>query len=147
MKVTQENNLYVPKTGSLGLIPLNWISLYFNFSSHNYIYLKRKINPSFIMKMRGARNEIPQTLEIKNRRQVLTTQLMPYLCPGNSAICTALCGSEISQTRTFGIWPHSPVAKSLPSPASAREVTVFRQAFNTCVWLFRRGLNRTTVQL
>lgn len=81
------------------------------------------------------------------KEKILTTQLMPYLCPENSAICTALCGSEISQTRTFGMWPHSPVARSLPSPASAREVTVLRQPFNTCAWLFLRGLNNTTVQL
>lgn len=79
--------------------------------------------------------------------RVLTTQLIPYLCPENSAICTALWGSEMSQTRTFGMWPHSPVARSLPSPASAKEVTVLRQAFNTCAWVFRRGLNSTTVQL
>lgn len=72
---------------------------------------------------------------------------MPYLCPENSANCTALYGSEMSQTRTFGMWPHSPVAKYLPSPARAREVTVFRQAFNTWAWVFFRGLNKTTVQL
>ena len=40
------------------------------------------------------------------------TQLMPYLWPGNSA--TQLL-SWISQTRTEGRWPHSPVTRYRPS--------------------------------
>ena len=38
--------------------------------------------------------------------QTLTTQLIPNLCPGNSA---TRCRSCASQILTMGKWPHSPV--------------------------------------
>ena len=47
------------------------------------------------------------------------TQLMPYLWPGNSA--TQL-RSWMSQTRTEGRWPHSPVTRYRPSSDLTQQI-------------------------
>ena len=74
----------------------------------------------------------------------LTTQLMPNLCPANSA---TMALSWTSQTRTEGRWPHSPVTRWRPSSEKPRHVMVLRDEFVMCDCRFLRGLYSTTVHL